>query len=49
VGILIGLLYLVTAFTAGPLTRYLVLGGIWGGLGLLWLVTGILLRGVRER
>jgi hypothetical protein len=45
VGLLIGALYLFTAFTSGPLSRNLIFAGIWGGMGLLWLLVGFILPG----
>jgi len=47
VGVAAGALYLHTAFTAGPMGRNLVIGFIWAGMGLLWLLVGLILPGRR--
>ncbi len=46
-GVAAGALYLYTAFTAGPLARNLVIGLIWAGMGLAWLLAGLVLRAKR--
>ncbi len=47
VGLAAGGLYLLTALTTGPLARNLTFAVIWGGLGILWMVSGLLLTGSR--
>jgi len=48
VGVAAGALYLHAAFTAGPLKRNLVIGLIWAGMGLLWLLAGLVLPARRD-
>jgi len=48
-GVAAGALYLYTAFTAGPLGRNLVIGLIWAGMGLAWLLAGLIMQAKRGR
>lgn len=49
VGLVAGGLYAMTAFTQGPLARNLIIALVWGGMGLLWILAGVLLPGGRHR
>jgi uncharacterized membrane protein HdeD (DUF308 family) len=49
VGLLAGGLYLFSAMTTGPLLRNVIIGGIFAGMGVLWIVVGVILPGARDR